>query len=217
MNHQMNIPKALRQHILAILADYKTHVLARYPRFLSSYERDYHIFEKFQTLLADTTAPTSISSSLPGHITVSAWVIDDSLQRFLLCYHKKIAKWIPLGGHFEPSLDQSLFAGALREVSEESGIAQKHLMGLKEGGDILPFDMDIHTIAAHQHQEEHFHYDVGFVLIAKDINLQPSEELHDVRWVAGKDIRSLTSEYATIRQKLKIEWLLSQAGTLKPS
>ena len=36
---------------------------------------------------------------VPGHITGSAWVLDRSEKRTLLTHHRKLDKWLQLGGH----------------------------------------------------------------------------------------------------------------------
>ncbi len=57
-----------------------------------------------------------------GHITASALVVDPREGRVLLTLHKKIELWLQTGGHCEPQ-DATLADAALREATEESGIA----------------------------------------------------------------------------------------------
>jgi 8-oxo-dGTP pyrophosphatase MutT (NUDIX family) len=64
----------------------------------------------------------------PGHITASAAVLDDSGGEVLLTLHPRLGRWVQLGGHCEPD-DADIGAAALREATEESGIA-----GLRMGG-----------------------------------------------------------------------------------
>jgi 8-oxo-dGTP pyrophosphatase MutT (NUDIX family) len=58
----------------------------------------------------------------PGHITASALVVDDTAERTLLTLHPRLGRWVQLGGHCEDD-DTDIVAAALREATEESGIA----------------------------------------------------------------------------------------------
>ncbi|MDV3126876.1 NUDIX hydrolase [Mycobacterium sp. 21AC1] len=59
---------------------------------------------------------------VPGHITASALVLDARGTRTLLTLHPRFGRWLQLGGHCEDS-DTDIHAAALREATEESGIA----------------------------------------------------------------------------------------------
>ena len=56
-----------------------------------------------------------------GHLTASALVVDPVTQRALLMLHRKVGKWLQMGGHCE-SGDLTLRDAAEREAREESGI-----------------------------------------------------------------------------------------------
>jgi 8-oxo-dGTP pyrophosphatase MutT (NUDIX family) len=58
---------------------------------------------------------------VPGHITASALVVDDSGDRVLLTLHPRLGRWVQLGGHCDDT-DDDIVAAALREATEESGI-----------------------------------------------------------------------------------------------
>jgi 8-oxo-dGTP pyrophosphatase MutT (NUDIX family) len=94
------------------------------------------------TLLTEWQAPTPDQDSLrhavlsflhartdaclrdcvPGHITASTLVLDDSGSRVLLTLHPRLGRWVQLGGHCEDA-DHDIVAAALREAAEESGVA----------------------------------------------------------------------------------------------
>jgi 8-oxo-dGTP pyrophosphatase MutT (NUDIX family) len=59
---------------------------------------------------------------VPGHVTGSALVLDHTKTRALLTLHRRFGRWVQLGGHCEDD-DADIVATALREASEESGIA----------------------------------------------------------------------------------------------
>jgi 8-oxo-dGTP pyrophosphatase MutT (NUDIX family) len=113
---------------------------------------------------------------LPGHITGSAWIVDEDKSHVLLVHHAKLNKWLQPGGHADG--DENILQVALREAEEETGI--KNLSLLK--AEI--FDLDIHTIPSRNDFPEHLHYDVRFAFTAsKDDELKVSHESHDLQWV----------------------------------
>jgi 8-oxo-dGTP pyrophosphatase MutT (NUDIX family) len=59
---------------------------------------------------------------VPGHVTASALVLDDSGGQVLLTLHPRLGRWVQLGGHCEEA-DGDIVAAALREATEESGVA----------------------------------------------------------------------------------------------
>jgi len=74
----------------------------------------------------------------PGHLTASALVVDAAGENVLLTLHGRFHRWVQLGGHCEPA-DPSLRAAALREATEESGIA-----GLEIADQ--PLHIDVHPV-----------------------------------------------------------------------
>ncbi len=62
---------------------------------------------------------------LVGHVTGSAWIIDESASRTLLTHHKKLNKWLQPGGHADGMSDVAEVA--LKEAREESGLKELHL------------------------------------------------------------------------------------------
>jgi coenzyme F420-0:L-glutamate ligase len=92
----------------------------------------------------------------PGHVTASALVLDSTLTRVLLCLHGKFHRWVQLGGHLEPA-DTTLAGAALREATEESGIAGLRLLP-------VPIDLHIHPVTCAGRRS--FHHDVRFVAVA---------------------------------------------------
>ncbi|MGK5680992.1 NUDIX domain-containing protein [Actinoplanes sp. URMC 104] len=94
-----------------------------------------------------------------GHVTASALIVDGD-GRLLLCLHGRLGMWMQLGGHCEAG-DAGLAAAALREATEESGIA-----GLLLDPD--PIDIDIHEVrcgaAESAPAEPSVHFDVRFLL-----------------------------------------------------
>ena len=114
----------------------------------------------------------------PGHLTASALVLAADGERVLLCLHGKFAKWVQLGGHCEPT-DTTLAGAALREATEESGIA-----GLRI--DPEPIDIDIHPVSC---QGGSLHYDVRFAVTAPSGAVeQLSEESIALGWFPADEL-----------------------------
>ena len=58
---------------------------------------------------------------VPGHVTASTLVLSGDGEA-LLTLHPRFSRWLQLGGHCEDG-DSDIAAAALREATEESGIA----------------------------------------------------------------------------------------------
>lgn len=109
-----------------------------------------------------------------GHFTASCWLVDRSSQRVLLTHHRKLQRWLQLGGHADG--DSELPRVALREAEEESGLS-----GLQVEPEV--FDLDRHWIPERGDVPGHWHYDVRFVIRAgEDEAFVVSEESLDLAW-----------------------------------
>jgi 8-oxo-dGTP pyrophosphatase MutT (NUDIX family) len=122
----------------------------------------------------------------PGHVTASALIVGTD-RRILLCLHGRLRMWMQLGGHCEPA-DRTLAAAALREATEESGIAGLTL-------DPAPIDVDIHPVrcapADGLPAEPSVHYDVRFLLHAPaGAREQISDESAALAWFTPNDLPS---------------------------
>jgi 8-oxo-dGTP pyrophosphatase MutT (NUDIX family) len=119
-----------------------------------------------------------------GHITASALVVDPSSERVLLTLHRKLQMWLQMGGHCEPE-DTSVQAAALREATEESGIAGLTLL---PGG---PVRLDRHPIPA----PCHWHLDVQYAVLAPPGAVQEiSDESLDLRWFGYDEVADVADD-----------------------
>lgn len=138
---------ALRRHARAFPQDPAT---AGFLRFLTS---DPAVFER---------------SHAPGHFTGSAWLVSADGERVLLTHHRKLDRWLQLGGHADGDCD--LARVALREAEEESGLSELRV-------EPAIFDLDRHLIPARGDEPAHWHYDVRYVV-----------------WASGREAFALSEE-----------------------
>ncbi len=157
----------------ALLARYRPHepeqeaVLARMLAFLDAHPEDAHRRE-----LA------------VGHLTAACFVVDAARERALLTHHRKLGRWLQLGGHCDG--DPDLARVAAKEGLEESGIEGLAL-------EPCPIDLDIHPIPARPGEPEHFHYDVRFLAVAPvGAREVTSDESLALGWFTPAEVRSGT-------------------------
>ncbi|MGW0083454.1 NUDIX hydrolase [Streptomyces sp. NPDC003393] len=117
-----------------------------------------------------------------GHITASALVVDAERGRVLLTLHRKLRMWLQMGGHCEPA-DATLAASALREATEESGIAG---LALLPGG---PVRLDRHPTPCA------WHLDVQYAAVAPPGSVEViSDESLDLRWFSYDEVPGVADE-----------------------
>ena len=109
-------------------------------------------------------------------------------DKVLLIHHKKLNRWLAIGGHIElnEDTDEALF----REVKEECGLEievlnEKPTIEAQDTKFLYtPSFLDIHKISdTHKH--------IGLVYFAKaksDKFIHNKEEHNDIRWFSGKDL-----------------------------
>ena len=68
-------------------------------------------------LLGYSRSPFARSEFVPGHITASCFIVDADSGRLLLHHHRRLGRWLQMGGHVEPG--ESVIEAALREGAEE--------------------------------------------------------------------------------------------------
>lgn len=137
----------------------------------------------------------------PGHLTASAFILNQSHDKILLTLHRKLGKWMQLGGHLEGEKD--LLAGALREAVEESGLKEFKVLVPE------PFDCDVHGIPARPQAQPpepaHDHYDVRFLIASAEPeeNILISDESSDLKWFSLDEALKLTQNEESMQRPLK--------------
>ncbi|MBK5291806.1 MAG: NUDIX hydrolase [Acidobacteriia bacterium] len=152
---------------------------------------------RLQLIRFVTTHEQCFSRNLQlGHITASAWVLDLDGNHVLLTHHRKLNRWLQLGGHTEG--EARLVDSALRETREESGLLE--VKAVREE----IFDLDIHTIPARGPEPEHLHYDVRFLLQAsRQAPLLVSSESKNLAWVKLDEVQRLNPAESMMRMVRK--------------
>lgn len=161
-------------------------------------------------LVESSANPYSRRQFVPGHVTASAFIIDRASRRLLLHHHRRLDRWLQMGGHVEPG--ESLREAALREAHEESGLADLRLVHE------APFDLHIHEIPAAKGEPAHNHFDVRFLLetTEPDSIARSIEESLDLAWVPLEDAPALMNEDCSTRAVGKIVALLDTILLCRP-
>ena len=149
-------------------------VRARMLAFLDEHPRDAHL-----------------RTNLVGHLTASAAVVDARGERILLTHHRKLGRWLQVGGHCDG--DANLAAVALREATEESGIE-----GLVV--DPVPVDLDVHPIPARAGEPEHLHLDTRFRVVAPEgAEIVVSGESLELGWFSRAEAEEVGVDGSVVR------------------
>lgn len=143
----------------------------------------------------------------PGHFTGSAWLVSGDGERVLLTHHRKLGRWLQLGGHADG--DQDLAQVARREAEEESGLVDLVV-------EPAIFDLDRHAIPARGSEPEHWHYDVRFVVRATGSeDFAVSEESLALAWKPVTDIAADPASDESLR-RMATKWLQKPQQGLQP-
>jgi 8-oxo-dGTP pyrophosphatase MutT (NUDIX family) len=145
---------------------------------------------------------------LPGHLTASAWIVSSDRRHFLLGHHRKLDRWLQLGGHADGDCD--LARVALREAREESGMRAFAFVGPES--ELVPIDLDVHRIPARDAEPPHEHHDVRFLLVAAPgQRLRVSPESRELRWFAMEELEQVADEESLLRLGRKARARLAEA------
>lgn len=125
--------------------------------------------------------------TLPRHVTGSAFIVDPRRKMVLLHHHRKLDKWLQMGGHDDGACDAAVTA--LREAHEESG-----LTALRLAGGIL--DVDVHDIPARKDEPAHQHLDVRFLVVfdGDEVPRRAEAESHALQWFPLDGLAAVMNE-----------------------
>lgn len=130
-----------------------------------------------------------------GHITSSAFVINEHTKQILLLEHKSLSKLLQPGGHVDPE-DVSPLTAVLREIEEETGL-QSHDLVLRPVSPRdrdIPFDINTHYIPENPKKGEpgHYHHDFRYIYTTENSNIEidPSES-NNYKWIDWEQFADL--------------------------
>lgn len=173
---------------------------------LDRYEKVWNepeMVEKFRNLVQEPRC--SDRNFYPAHLTASAMVVTSDFSKMLLTHHRKLNKWLQLGGHAEGSFDMP--GTALRETTEESGLEKVRIYSWRPDDDAPVLDLDAHLIPAGK-EPEHWHYDVRYVVIADEPEkIAISEESLDLKWFSIEEAYALCQDTSIVRLIRKLDGL----------
>lgn len=154
-------------------------------KYVTPFEEEDGFIKLFLELLKHPRA--FYRDHLPGHITGSAWIVDETRTQALLTHHAKLSRWLQPGGHADG--EENIIEVALREAREETGLTSLEV--------ISPaiFDLDIHLIPARHDFLQHQHFDVRILLQAsRNERFTVTEESHDLAWVSLDEVGSRSNQ-----------------------
>lgn len=163
--------------------------------YRASNDEEIRLLETTRTFILENTLCFDRSLQV-GHITGAAWILNPERTHVLLTHHRKLNKWLQLGGHADG--DPDLLRVAMREAQEESGMF-----------DFIPlseniFDIDVHEIPPHKEDPRHLHYDIRFLFEANmRTPIKITDESHDVQWIPMERVREYTNESSILRMVRK--------------
>lgn len=127
-----------------------------------------------------------------GHITASAVIVDLTSYKTLLHFHKRLNRWLQVGGHGDYETDFSQVA--LREAQEETGLPD--LAFYPPDKPIVPIDYDAHTFPQRKDLPEHLHLDFRYILTTRQPDALSPEDGESVqfKWLTFDEALSLLGE-----------------------
>lgn len=135
---------------------------------------------------------------VPGHFTGSAFVCCPATGKVLLHLHRRLGKWLQMGGHDEGERD--LLRTALREGAEESGLTDLAPLG----AGLL--DVSVHPIPAGKGEPDHRHFDVrwAFATARPEAAVRDPEESVHLEWLDLAEAAARMAEPSSARALAKL-------------
>ncbi len=202
----------MTRNLATLINDYKQKVLPLFQGnvdFSKNWEN--HTLDSFTKLYEKTPLSFNRDYFAPGHFTASAFLLNPQKDSIVLTLHKKLGKWLQLGGHADG--EYYLEKVALKEAQEESGVNLISPLYFSPIEDLnhqpIPIDFDIHEIPSSSKNPSHLHYDVRFAFVASQTKLTISSESNDLQWAPLNQISNFTKEKNILRCLWKLKLLMA--------
>lgn len=139
-------------------------------------------------------------------LTVAGYIFNG--DKLLLIHHKKLDKWLPVGGHIDPNEtpDKALRREIKEEVNLEVDVIGKSsipFVGNVVANLALPFHTNVHSVGNHDH------YCLFYLCNVKDASqLRENDEVTGARWfsmqeleeeIVPEDVREIAKEAFRLR------------------
>jgi len=168
--------------------------LERYARGLGSDAEQAEVGRRFLEFVRNEPGCFE-RTTISGHITGSAVIVNSDLTEILLTHHRKLNEWLQLGGHADGDPEPSRVAK--REGEEESGLTDLAFLPL---GSPELLDLDIHWIPPHKADAGHHHYDARYLLsTARGFEIQITPESKELKWFPLEEAYALTKQWSMHR------------------
>ena len=138
----------------------------------------------------------------PGHITGAAWILSADRRRCLLTHHRKLDRWLQLGGHADGQWHVEEVA--LREAREESGLTRFDFVPID--GVLMPLDVDVHQIPARYDSTANWSKTPTSTTTSASCSIahagqeiRCSDESHEIGWFTPDEVLRLTDEESVLR------------------
>ena len=174
-------------------------------RYRDRHPDEFETIDRIQGLLRDYDRCFH-RDCFPGHITSSAWIVSRESGAVLLTHHRKLERWLQLGGHTDGEHD--VLSSAVREAEEESGLRNFQAIPCTGTPEIL--DVDVHDIPARGSEPLHQHHDIRFLLEVSEVQTirHQAAESKQVRWFSEVHTETQLDEESLLRMARKAsDWL----------
>lgn len=179
----------------------KDNILQLADNYLSQFKDEHHTVQPLLDFVNQNEGEQLYNrSNFAGHITASAFIVNQNATHLLLLQHKALKRWLQPGGHVDYT-DSNLLTAAKREAAEETGLTNNQLTAASEE----IFDIDSHAIPENKKKQEpaHIHHDIRFLFYSSVDTITIAEaESTGSKWIPLSDLKN-DELFARIARKIK--------------